>query len=155
MRLQVGMQRRATNTRCVLLFVFGFVSPVNGQPLPDGAEDWNLETTDGVDLYVVEFGAAAVPGDTVVVLHGDGAQSKAIYGPRSKRLLTGTTSFFTISEDLSGRLLPTAPFLSNASCPISKTSGAHSVKNGSRSSPTRWVHVSLIPNHAIEIVVRG
>jgi len=55
---------------CVFLLVLGFASSVNGQPLPDGAEDWYLQTSDGVDLYVVEFGAAAAPGDTVVVLHG-------------------------------------------------------------------------------------
>lgn len=64
------MQGRFPCMGCVLLLVLGFASPVNGQPLPDGAEDWYLETSDGTDLYVVEFGAAAAPGDTVVVLHG-------------------------------------------------------------------------------------
>lgn len=54
----------------VLLLVLGFTSPVNGQHLPEGADNWYLETSDGVDLFVVELGAAAAPGDTVVVLHG-------------------------------------------------------------------------------------
>lgn len=54
----------------VLLLVLGFTSPVNGQHLPDGADDWYLETSDGVDLFVVELGAAAAAGDTVIVLHG-------------------------------------------------------------------------------------
>ena len=57
-------------TSCTLLLLVGFVLPADGQHLPDGAEDWYLETSDGVDLYVVEFGAATAPGDTVVVLHG-------------------------------------------------------------------------------------
>jgi len=70
MRLQLGMQPWILRTWCALIFVLGFATPVNGQHLPDGAEDWYLETSDGVDLYVVEFGAAAASGDTVVVLHG-------------------------------------------------------------------------------------
>ncbi|WP_119842044.1 alpha/beta fold hydrolase [Salinibacter ruber] len=64
------MQPRIIRTWCALIFVLSFASPVTGQHLPDGAEDWYLEASDGVDLYVVEFGAAAAPGDTVVVLHG-------------------------------------------------------------------------------------
>lgn len=64
------MQSWIIRTWCVLIFVLSFVSPVNGQHLPDGADDWYLQTSDGTDLYVVEFGAAAIPGDTVVVLHG-------------------------------------------------------------------------------------
>ena len=58
------------HTSCTLLLSVGFVLPADGQHLPDGAEDWYLETSDGVDLYVVEFGATAAPGNTVVVLHG-------------------------------------------------------------------------------------
>ena len=64
------MSRVFFRTSCVLLFLVGLVLPADGQHLPDGAEDWYLETSDGVDLFVVEFGAAAAPGDTVVVLHG-------------------------------------------------------------------------------------
>ncbi|MCS3626240.1 pimeloyl-ACP methyl ester carboxylesterase [Salinibacter ruber] len=64
------MQPRIIRTWCALIFVLSFASPVTGQHLPDGAEDWYLEASDGVDLYVVEFGAAAAPGDTVVMLHG-------------------------------------------------------------------------------------
>jgi proline iminopeptidase len=64
------MQSWIFRTWCVLIFVLSFATPVNGQHLQDGAEDWYLETSDGVNLYVVEFGAAAAPGDTVVVLHG-------------------------------------------------------------------------------------
>lgn len=69
-RLQPMLRHYITYAYSVLLLVLGFTSPVNGQHLPDGADDWYLETSDGVDLYVVELGAAAVPGDTVVVLHG-------------------------------------------------------------------------------------
>mgnify|MGYP006293477737 CR=1 FL=1 len=52
-----------------LLLVLISLLPAHAQPLPDGATDWYLETNDETDLYVVEFGAAAAPGDTVVVLH--------------------------------------------------------------------------------------
>jgi pimeloyl-ACP methyl ester carboxylesterase len=44
--------------------------PANGQHLSDRADDWYLETSDETNLYVVEYGTAAAPGDTVVVLHG-------------------------------------------------------------------------------------
>jgi pimeloyl-ACP methyl ester carboxylesterase len=53
-----------------LLLVLVSLIPAHAQHLPDGATDWYLETGDGTNLYVAEFGAAAAPGDTVVVLHG-------------------------------------------------------------------------------------
>jgi len=55
---------------CLLLLFLGAPGFVHAQHLPDGAEDWYLDTGDGVDLYVVEFGAPTAAGDTVVVLHG-------------------------------------------------------------------------------------
>ena len=64
------IERRFTLVWCVLLLAVACASPASAQHLPDGADDWYLETSDGTDLYVVEFGAAATPGDTVVVLHG-------------------------------------------------------------------------------------
>lgn len=80
------MQRRLAYTGCALLLVFGFVSPANGQHLPDGTEDWYLEASDGTDLYVAEFGAAAAPGDTVIVLHGGWGAEHSYLWPAVKPL---------------------------------------------------------------------
>ena len=64
------MSRFFFHASCILLLLVGYALPAGGQHLPDGADDWYLETSGGADLYVVEFGAAAARGDTVVVLHG-------------------------------------------------------------------------------------
>ena len=135
------MQPQIIRTWCALIFVLSFASPVTGQHLLDGAEDWYLEASDGVDLYVVEFGAAA--GDTVVVLHGGWGASTAIYDLPSYRLRTGITLFSMINGDLSGHRLPTAPFLYSDSFLILRIFGASSDRSGSRFSRTRWGHVSL------------
>lgn len=43
---------------------------VLAQPELPGSEQWYNFTDDGHQQYVYEFGNAASPGDTVVVLHG-------------------------------------------------------------------------------------
>jgi hypothetical protein len=40
------------------------------EPRQDEAEQWYFWTDDGVRHYAYEFGTAAGPGDTVIVLHG-------------------------------------------------------------------------------------
>jgi proline iminopeptidase len=53
-----------------LLVFLVTVHPLQGQYLPEGAEDWYLMTDDGHRVYVVELGPSTPAPDTVVVLHG-------------------------------------------------------------------------------------
>jgi len=64
------MFHRSRHTGGLLLLILFCAPLATAQHLPDGATDWYLKTSDGTNLYVAEFGAAAAPGDTVVVLHG-------------------------------------------------------------------------------------
>jgi pimeloyl-ACP methyl ester carboxylesterase len=93
-------------TSCILLLFVGFVLPADGQHLPDGAEDWYLETSDGVDLYVVEFGAAAAPGDTVVVFHGGWGAEQSYLWSAVEPL---ANQYHFVSYDQRGSLRSPAP----------------------------------------------
>lgn len=93
-------------TSFILLFFVGVVLPAVGQHLPDGADDWYLETSDGADLYVVEFGAASAPGDTVVVLHGGWGAEQSYLWPAVEPL---ANRYHFVFYDQRGSLRSPAP----------------------------------------------
>ena len=102
-----------------------------------------------------------LPATPLLYFTEGGAQSKAICGPQSNRSPAIIILFSTINVDPSGRLLPTAPFLSSGSFPTLRTSGASSDRNGSRFLLTRWAHASLTrisastPNTYVDWLLRG
>lgn len=69
-----------------LLMLVAMVHPLQGQYLPEGAEDWYLMTDDGHRIYVVELGPPAPAPDTVVVLHGGFGAEHSYLWPAVKPL---------------------------------------------------------------------
>ena len=52
------------------------------QSLPPGAQTWTLFPEDGAAQFVLEFGTARAPGDTIVVVHGGfGAEHSYLLDP--------------------------------------------------------------------------
>jgi proline iminopeptidase len=71
-----------------------------------GSEEWYNWTDDGVRHYVLEFGRAAAPGDTVVVLHGGwGAEHSYLVDP----LLPLADRYRFVLYDQRGSLRSPAP----------------------------------------------